>query len=39
MAPPRLVWARRYQVLMEGPARALFELQEANRFAALEAAA
>ncbi|HSR99931.1 MAG TPA: hypothetical protein VLM79_22910 [Kofleriaceae bacterium] len=39
MAPPRLVWARRYQVLIDGPARTLFELQEANRFAALEAAA
>ena len=39
MAPPRLVWARRYQALIDGPARALFELQEANRFAALEAAA
>jgi hypothetical protein len=39
MAPPRLVWARRYQVLIDGPARALFELQEANRFAVLEAAA
>jgi hypothetical protein len=39
MAAPRLVWARRYQALIEGPARALFELQEANRFAALEAAA
>jgi hypothetical protein len=39
MASPRLVWARRYQALIDGPARALFELQEANRFAALEAAA
>jgi hypothetical protein len=39
MLSPRLVWARRYRTLIDGPARALFELQEANRFAALEAAA
>lgn len=39
MVPPRVVWARRYRALIEGPARALFELQEANRFAAMERAA
>jgi hypothetical protein len=39
MAPPRIVWARRYQLLIEGPARPLFELQESNRFATLESAA
>ncbi len=39
LAPPRLVWARRYQPLIEGPARVLFELQESERFAAFEFAA
>jgi hypothetical protein len=39
MAPPRIVWARRYQRLIDGPARPLFELQESDRFATLEAAA
>lgn len=39
LAPPRLVWARRYQLVIDGPARSLFELQESNRFAALESAA
>jgi hypothetical protein len=39
MAPPRIVWARRYQLLIDGPARQVFELQESNRFATLESAA
>ena len=39
LAPPRIVWARRYQLLIEGPARQMFELQESNRFATLESAA
>lgn len=39
MAPPRIVWTRRYQRLIDGPARQLFELQEIERFAVLEAAA
>ncbi|HEU4406390.1 MAG TPA: hypothetical protein VFS43_14080 [Polyangiaceae bacterium] len=32
LAPPRVVWARRYRSLIEGPARELLELQEAERF-------
>jgi len=39
LAPPRIVWARRYQRLIAGPAQQLFELQETNRFATMEAAA
>ena len=36
LAPPRVVWAQRYRALYAGPARAFFELQEANRFATRE---
>jgi hypothetical protein len=36
LAPPRVVWARRYHRLFAGPARAAFEQQEANRFEAGE---
>jgi hypothetical protein len=32
LAPPRVAWARRYRPLMDGPARKLVELQEAERF-------
>jgi hypothetical protein len=32
LAPPRVVWARRYAALLDGPARSLIELQEAKRF-------
>ena len=39
LVPPRIVWARRYQRLIEGPARQLFELQESNRFAIMETTA
>jgi hypothetical protein len=39
LAPPRLVWARRYRPLMNGPARTLLELQEAERFQTYETAA
>jgi hypothetical protein len=36
VAPARAVWARRYMGLLQGPARELIELQEAQRFEALE---
>jgi hypothetical protein len=36
LAPPRVVWARRYRSLIEGPARQILELQEAERFKARE---
>jgi hypothetical protein len=39
LAPPRVVWARRYRGLLEGPARELVELQEAERFQTRERAA
>lgn len=32
LAPPRVVWARRYRSLIDGPARLILELQEAERF-------
>lgn len=32
LAPPRVAWARRYSALVNGPARELIELQEAERF-------
>jgi hypothetical protein len=32
LAPPRIVWARRYRALLDGPARTLLGLQEAARF-------
>lgn len=37
LAPARAVWARRYAALLQGPARELIELQEADRFEAMEA--
>lgn len=36
LAPARAVWARRYAALLQGPARELIELQEADRFQAME---
>lgn len=36
LAPARAVWARRYAALLQGPARELIELQEADRFEAME---
>lgn len=36
LAPARAVWARRYAALLEGPARELILLQEADRFRAFE---
>jgi hypothetical protein len=36
LAPARTVWARRYATLLQGPARELIELQEADRFEAME---
>jgi len=36
IAPARVTWARRYAAILAGPARELVELQEADRFAALE---
>jgi hypothetical protein len=36
IAPARAVWARRYVGLLQGPARELVELQEAQRFEELE---
>lgn len=36
LAPARAVWARRYATLLQGPARELVELQEADRFEAME---
>jgi hypothetical protein len=36
LAPPRVVWARRYRALFDGPGRPLFEAQETDRFAASE---
>jgi hypothetical protein len=36
IAPARVVWARRYADLLDGPARELVELQEAQRFEWME---
>jgi hypothetical protein len=36
IAPARVVWARRYAALLQGPAQALVEVQEAQRFEGLE---
>jgi hypothetical protein len=36
VAPARAVWARRYAGLLQGPARELVEMQEAQRFEAYE---
>jgi hypothetical protein len=36
IAPARVVWARRYAALLQGPARELVELQEAQRFERFE---
>jgi len=36
LAPARAVWARRYAALLQGPARELVEMQEADRFEAME---
>jgi hypothetical protein len=36
IAPARTVWARRYVGLLQGPARGLVEMQEAERFQQLE---
>jgi hypothetical protein len=36
LAPARAVWARRYAALLQGPARELIELQEADRFQSME---
>lgn len=37
LAPARAVWARRYAELLQGPARELILLQEADRFSTFEA--
>jgi len=39
LAPPRVVWARRYRSLSAGSARQVLELQESERFARRERAA
>jgi hypothetical protein len=36
IAPARIVWARRYADLLEGPGRELIELQESHRFLQME---
>ncbi len=36
LAPARAVWARRFANLLQGPARELVELQEADRFEAMQ---
>jgi hypothetical protein len=32
LAPPRVAWARRYQTLIRGPGRQVFEFDESERF-------